>query len=137
MACTSLGDFVAKEEYLTQVYHRDERTAEIEYHSDLGGRLEFESVFLQLYIGEEKFSAGMEILHPLIPYRDRRDIFVEGSRFRQIFRVKFFYQVQNFFAGAGKFNDRTDGSPLIALKVIYDVLTQKQSFKRKCKILFH
>lgn len=83
-AYTSLGDFDAKEEYLTQVYRRDAEKAEVEYHSDLGGWVEFENVSPRFYVGEDKFYAGMEILPPLIPYRDRRDIFIDGSGFRQI-----------------------------------------------------
>ena len=83
-AYTSLGDFDAKEEYLTQVYRRDERTAEVEYHSDLGGWVEFEGVPPRFYVGEDKFYAGMEILPLLIPYRERRDIFIDGFSFRQI-----------------------------------------------------
>lgn len=83
-AYTSLGDFDAKEEYLTEVYRRDAEKAVVEYHSDLGGWVEFEGVPPRFYVGEDKFYAGMEILPLLIPYRERRDIFIDGFSFRQI-----------------------------------------------------
>ena len=83
-AYTSFGDFDAKEEYLTQVYHRDEKTADVEYHSDLGGWVEFEGIPPRFYVGEDKFYAGMEILPPIVPYRNHREIFIDGFSFRQI-----------------------------------------------------
>ena len=83
-AYTSLDDFDAKEEYLTKIYHRDEKTAEVEYHSDLGGWVEFEGVSPRFYVGEDKFYAGMEILPPIVPYRNHRKIFIDGFSFRQI-----------------------------------------------------
>lgn len=83
-AYTSLGDFDAKEEYLTKIYHRDEKTADVEYHSDLGGWVEFEGVPPRFYVGEDKFYAGMKIEIPIIAYSNRREIFVKGSNFRHI-----------------------------------------------------
>ena len=83
-AYTSLGDFDAKEEYLTQVYRRDAEKAEVEYHSDLGGWVEFEGVPPRFYVGEDKFYAGMEILPPIVPYRNHREIFIDGFSFRKI-----------------------------------------------------
>lgn len=83
-AYTSLGDFDAKEEYLTRIYQRDEKKAEIEYHSDLSGWVEFEGVPPRFYVGEDKFYAGMEILPPIVPYRNHREIFIDGFSFRQI-----------------------------------------------------
>ena len=83
-AYTSLGDFDAKEEYLTEVYRRDAEKAEVEYHSDLEGWVEFEGVSPRFYVGEDKFYAGMEIVLPNVAYSNRRDIFIEGSGFRKI-----------------------------------------------------
>ena len=83
-AYTSLGDFDAKEEYLTQVYRRDAEKAEVEYHSDLGGWVEFEGVPPRFYVGEDKFYAGMEILPLIVPYRNHREIFIDGFSFRKI-----------------------------------------------------
>ena len=83
-AYTSLGDFDAKEEYLTQVYRRDAEKAEVEYHSDLGGWVEFEGVPPRFYFGEDKFYADMEMSIPIINQCNRRDIFIGGSNFRHI-----------------------------------------------------
>ena len=83
-AYTSLGDLDAKEEYLTKIYQRDARTAVVEYYSDVNGWVEFENVLPKFYIGEDKFYAGMEIILPSVGYLNRREIFAEGSAFRQI-----------------------------------------------------
>ena len=83
-AYTSLGDFDAKEEYLTRVYRRYEKTAEVEYHSDLDGWGEFEVVPPGFYVCEDKFYDGMKIEIPIIAYSNRRKIFIEGSSLRQI-----------------------------------------------------
>ena len=83
-AYTSLGDFDAKEEYLTKIYQRDAEKAEVEFHSDLGGWVEFENVSPRFYVGEDRFYAGMEILPLLIPYRNHREIFIDGFSFRRI-----------------------------------------------------
>lgn len=83
-AYTSLGDLDAKEEYLTEVYQRDAPTAVVEYHSDLGGWVEFEGVPPRFYVGEDKFYAGMEILPLIVPYRNHREIFIDGFSFRKI-----------------------------------------------------
>ncbi|MBR7024562.1 MAG: hypothetical protein IKI08_00935 [Selenomonadaceae bacterium] len=83
-AYTSLGDLDAKEEYLTQVYQRDAPTAVVEYLSDIIGWFEFEGVPPKFYVGTDKFYADMNIVIPSIGYLNRREIFVEGSRFREI-----------------------------------------------------
>ena len=83
-AYTSLGDFDAKEEYLTKIYHRDEKTADVEYHSELGGWVKFEGIPPKFYVGEDKFYTGMQIEIPIVAYSNRREIFIEGSSFRQI-----------------------------------------------------
>ena len=74
----------AKEEYLTKIYQRDARTAVVEYYSDVNGWVEFENVLPKFYIGEDKFYAGMEIILPSVGYLNRREIFAEGSCFREI-----------------------------------------------------
>ena len=84
-AYTSLGDFDAKEEYLTKIYHRDEKTEDVEYHSELGGWVEFENVSPRFYVGEYRFYAGMEILPTLVPYRNHREIFIDGFSLANIF----------------------------------------------------
>ena len=83
-AYTSLGDLDAKEEYLTQVYQRDATTAEVEYHSDVNGWVEFEGVPPKFYIGKDRFYADMNIVIPSVEYLNRREIFVKGSGFREI-----------------------------------------------------
>ena len=83
-AYTSLGDFDAKEEYLTGVYQRDAPTAVVEYLSDIIGWVEFEEVPPKFYVGTDKFYSGMEIILPSVEYLNRREIFAEGSAFRQI-----------------------------------------------------
>jgi len=83
-AYTSLGDFDAKEEYLTEVYRRDAAKAVVEYHSDLEGWVEFEEITPQFYVGEDRFYAEMRIALPNVAYANRHEIFIEGSRFRQI-----------------------------------------------------
>ena len=83
-AYTSLGDFDAKEEYLTQVYRRDAEKAVVEYHSDLEGWVEFEGITPQFYVGEDRFYAEMRIAFPNVAYANRHEIFIEGSSFRQI-----------------------------------------------------
>ncbi len=83
-AYTSLGDLDAKEEYLTEVYQRDAATAEVEYLSDIIGWVEFEGVPPKFYVGENGFYNGMEITLPIVGYLNKREIFAEGSAFRQI-----------------------------------------------------
>ncbi len=83
-AYTSLGDLDAKDEYLTRIYQRDASTVEVEYYSDLSGWVEFEGVPPKFYIGEDRFYTGMEIILPSVGYLNRREIFTEGSRFREI-----------------------------------------------------
>ena len=83
-AYTSLGDLDAKEEYLTEVYRRYAPTAEVEYHSDVNGWVEFDGVPPKFYIGEDRFYADMNIVIPSVGYLNRREIFIEGSSFREI-----------------------------------------------------
>ena len=83
-AYTSLGDLDAKEEYLTQVYQRDAPTAVVEYLSDIIGWVEFDGVPPKFYIGEDRFYADMNIVIPSVGYLNRREIFIEGSGFREI-----------------------------------------------------
>lgn len=83
-AYTSLGDFDAKEEYLTKIYHRDAEKAEVEYHSDLGGWVEFEGITPQFYVGEDRFYAEMKIALPNVAYANRHEIFIDGFSFRKI-----------------------------------------------------
>lgn len=83
-AYTSLGDLDAKEEYLTEVYQRDAETAEVEYHSDVNGWVEFEGVPPKFYVGEDRLYADMNIVIPSVGYLNRREIFVDGARFREI-----------------------------------------------------
>ena len=83
-AYTSLGDLDAKEEYLTEVYQRDAATAEVEYLSDIIGWVEFEGVPPKFYIGKDRFYVDMNIVIPSVGYLNRREIFAEGSAFRQI-----------------------------------------------------
>ena len=83
-AYTSLGDLDAKEEYLTEVYQRDAATAEVEYLSDIIGWVEFEGVPPKFYIGKDRFYVDMNIVIPSVGYLNRREIFTEGSAFRQI-----------------------------------------------------
>lgn len=83
-AYTSLGDFDAKEEYLSKIYQRDAPTAEIEYCSDIIGWVEFEGVMPKFYVGEDRFYEEMEIVLPSADYLNKREIFVEGSGFREI-----------------------------------------------------
>lgn len=84
-AYTSIGDYNAKEEYLTEVYNRDEKTAEIEYHSVYNGWVDaFPEIPPQFYVGEDKFYAGMEIKIPIVYYLNRREIFIEGLTFLEI-----------------------------------------------------
>lgn len=83
-AYTSLGDLDAKEEYLTEVYQRDAAIAEVEYLSDIIGWVEFEGVPPKFYIGKDRFYVDMNIVIPSVGYLNRREIFTEGSAFRQI-----------------------------------------------------
>ncbi|MBR0261236.1 MAG: hypothetical protein IJQ85_05525, partial [Selenomonadaceae bacterium] len=83
-AYISLGDFDAKEEYLTKIYHRDAEKAEVEYHSDLGGWVEFEGITPQFYVGEDRFYAEMKIALPNVAYANRHEIFIDGFSFRKI-----------------------------------------------------
>ena len=83
-AYTSLGDFDAKEEYLTRIYQRDSPTAVVEYLSDIIGWVEFDGVPPKFYIGEDRFYADMNIVIPSVGYLNRREIFIEGSGFREI-----------------------------------------------------
>lgn len=56
--------------------------------------------------------------------------------FQKILLTKHPVTYVDCFAGAGKFNDGTDGSPLIALKVISDVLAQSKIANTEIKSCF-
>lgn len=56
--------------------------------------------------------------------------------FQKILLTKHPVTYVDCFAGAGKFNDGTDGSPLIALKVISDVLAQSKIVNTEIKSCF-
>jgi len=83
-AYTSFGDLDAKEEYLARIYQRDAETAVVEYRSNIGGWGEFEGILPKFYIGEDRFYQGMEIIYPSVDCLNKQEIFVEGSRFREI-----------------------------------------------------
>ena len=84
-AYTSIGDYNAKEEYLTEVYNRDEKTAEIEYHSSFNGWVDaFPEIPPKFYVGEDKFYASMEISIPSVNHLNRREIFIGGLTFLEI-----------------------------------------------------
>lgn len=81
---TSIGDGNAKEEYLTLVYQRDIKTAEIEYYSDICGWIEFQGLPPKFYVGEDSYYALMNIAIPDVSILNRREIFLAGSGFREI-----------------------------------------------------
>lgn len=84
-AYTSIGDYNAKEEYLTEVYNRDEKTAEIEYHSAFNGWVDaFPEIPPKFYVGEDIFYSGMEIEIPFVNHLNRRDVFTKGFNFLEI-----------------------------------------------------
>lgn len=81
---TSIGDGNAKEEYLTRTYNRDIETAEIEYHSEICGWIEFQGLPPKFYVGEDSYYALMNIAIPDVSILNRREIFLAGLGFRQI-----------------------------------------------------
>ena len=83
-AYTSAGDLDAKEEYLTKIYQRDAPTADVEYLSDIGGWVEFKDVPPKFYVGEDSFYDDMKIDLPNVNHLNWQEIFVEGSKFREI-----------------------------------------------------